>query len=205
MKLLAFRTFRPLAERKDAGKAVLAGMAGGLAGAWAMNCFSAAWERSTGQSPPPHSGMHASRQEWDTTLNTATVVARYVLHRRLREQQRERGAVAVHYAVAASMGAGYAVLRELLPNTGGWPTLVAPGGARPERQRRGATGWGSVSVGAAFGAALWLGAQEIGMPLLHLSGWPRQYSLLEQAQSFGEHLAYGVTTELVRCAVRAMV
>lgn len=40
------------------------------------------------------------------------------------------------------------------------------------------------------------------MPLLHLSASPRQYSLAAQAQSLGEHVVYGVTTELVRRALQ---
>lgn len=177
MRMLPVRT-----RRLELRKAVFAGLLGGLAGAWAMSCFSDGWERAAElargsetksrrrKAPPPL--MHASQQEWDSTVNTAVVVARQVLHRRLRRNQRELGAVVVHYAVGASMATGYAVLREF------WP------GAR-------------LAAGAFFGAALWLAAQEVAMPLLRLSGSPRQYSLPAQAQSLGEHVVYGCTTEIV--------
>ncbi len=121
--------------------------------------------------------MHASPQEWDSTLNTATTLARHVLRHPLRDDRRELGAVAVHYGTGASMGAGYAVLREFLPSA-------------------------ALGSGVVFGALLWLCAQEIAMPLLHLSGSPRQYSFAAQAQSLGEHLAYGISTELVRRALQ---
>ncbi len=166
-------------RRPDLRNAILAGLIGGLAGAWAMSRFSAVWERAAGAGPLRQQTnlMHASPQEWDSTLNAATMLARRVLHHPLRDEQRDLGAVAVHYATGASMGAGYAVLREFLPSAG-------------------------LGNGAIFGALLWLCAQEIAMPLLHLSGSPRQYSVAAQAQSLGEHLAYGISSELVRRAVQ---
>jgi hypothetical protein len=71
----------------------VAGAAGGLAGVWAMSLFSAAWEKvlpaSAGR-PEPHTvniaearrspPMHASQQEWDSTMMTATALAHKVLH-----------------------------------------------------------------------------------------------------------------------------
>jgi putative membrane protein len=193
MKLMVFPIFpRRRNRRKQLRRAALTGVAAGLAGAFAMSQFSGVWERlfpaSAGR-PRGVAGlrpvaaetrrrlMHASQQEWDSTLNTAGGLARNVLDRPLTQKQRERGAVAVHYAVGAAAGAGYAVLHDFFPEAG-------------------------LGAGALFGAGLWLLAEEIGMPVLHLSAWPRQYSAAMQVNSLGEHVAYGMTTELLRRALR---
>ncbi len=123
--------------------------------------------------------MYASQQEWDSTLHAATAVAMRVLRRRLTEQQRESGAVTIHYGIGATAGAAYAVLREIMPQAG-------------------------AACGAAFGATMWLVFEETGMPLLGWTRPARQYSLAEHANSLGEHVAYGVATELVRRAVRRL-
>jgi uncharacterized membrane protein YagU involved in acid resistance len=174
------------------GRAALAGMAGGVAGAWAMSAFSAGWEKLMPASAGRPQGrtinvaearqrrpapMHASQQEWDSTMNTATAVARKVLQRRLPQTQKERGAVAVHYAIGGVMGAGYAVVREYVPAVG-------------------------AGAGAVFGAAMFVLAQEIGTPLMGLSKPVRDYSPAMQANSMGEHVAWGLTTETVRRALR---
>ncbi len=177
------------------GKAALAGAMAGLAGAWAMSAFSAGWEKllpaSAGRPQPwtvnigkaqqrHRPPMHASQQEWDTTLNTATAVARKLVHWPLSLRQRERAAVAVHYAVGATFGAFYSVAREYVPQ-------VASGG------------------GAPFGMAVFVLAQEIEMPRMGLSKPAGQYSLAMHANSLGEHVVWGITTELVGRALRRLL
>ena len=152
-----------------------------------MTAFSAGWQKllpASAGSPnrrtvniaearrhyrPP---MHASQQEWDSTLNTAVALAEKVLHRPLPERQRELGAVVVHYLVGAVFGAAYGAAREVLPDAG-----------------RG--------VGAVFGAAVFVLAQEIGTPRMGLSKPLRDYSVAMQANSLGEHVVWGVTTDVV--------
>jgi putative membrane protein len=60
-----------------------------------------------------------------------------------------------------------------------------------------------LAVGAAFGTAVWLGADELAMPALGLSRRDVDYPLEAHAQSFAAHIVFGVTTDLVRRAVRA--
>lgn len=161
-----------------------------------MNAFSAGWEKAMPASAGHPEGrtinieegrrrrrpapMHASQQEWDSTMSTASAVARKVLKRPLPEAEKERGAVAVHYAIGGAMGAGYAVMREYVPEVG-------------------------AGAGAVFGAAMFVLAQEIGTPLLGLSKPLRQYSLAMQANSMGEHVVWGLTTEAVRRALRRLL
>ena len=59
--------------------------------------------------------------------------------------------------------------------------------------------------GAAFGTAVWGGADEIAVPMLGLSKPNAEYPLEAHAQAFAAHIVYGVTTELVRRAVRPLM
>jgi putative membrane protein len=49
---------------------------------------------------------------------------------------------------------------------------------------------------------VWLGADEIGVPALGLSGPPTQYPLSVHLYALASHLVYGFTTELVRRTLR---
>lgn len=157
-----------------------------------MSLFSAAWARlfpaSRGeplQYPPATAtemvtrtcALPASQQEWDSTESAAQAVSRTALHRELLPRERIRGAIAMHFAVSAAAGAVYGAAAELLPES-------------------------TRACGTAFGTGMWALAQEIVMPAL---GWSRplgQYPLPMQLNSLGEHVAYGVATELVRGAAR---
>ena len=53
-----------------------------------------------------------------------------------------------------------------------------------------------------FGTAVWLGADEVAVPAFRLSKPPTEYPVSVHAYAFMSHLVYGVTTDLVRRAVR---
>jgi hypothetical protein len=125
------------------------------------------------------SALRASQQEWDATESAAEALSR-AFRRELSAEQRVRGAVAAHFAVSAAAGALYGAAVEAFPSI-------------------------TAGAGVVFGAAMWLVAQELAMPLL---GWNRplqQYSFSMQANSLGEHLAYGLATEFVREAMRKVL
>ena len=54
------------------------------------------------------------------------------------------------------------------------------------------------AAGLGFGAALWLVADVVAMPLLGLSRPTTRRRLEMHLQSLAAHLVYGITTELVR-------
>jgi putative membrane protein len=58
-------------------------------------------------------------------------------------------------------------------------------------------------TGAAWGTALWAVADEIAVPMLHLSRPSTDYPPEAHLQAFAAHIVYGVTTELVQLGVRA--
>ncbi|HYH00549.1 MAG TPA: hypothetical protein VD837_15550, partial [Terriglobales bacterium] len=62
------------------------------------------------------------------------------------------------------------------------------------------------ALGAPFGAAVWLGADEIAMPAAGLSQRPTREPFVSHVRALGAHLVYGVATELSRRALlRVMV
>lgn len=158
-------------------KSLLAGFAGGVAGAWAMRRFSAAWRKLGGPSFAPP-GTPYSSQEWDSAGGAAEVAAKLLLGRRLSGEERLCGAGAVHYMVGGLVAAGYAVAGDVCP---------------PLR----------AGSGAAFGIVFWLLGDELTMPWLGLNNQFRNYSLLMHLNSLGEHVVYGMTAELVRRALLA--
>lgn len=163
-------------KRVSAAKSLLAGFAGGIAGAWAMRRFSAAWRKLGGPSRAPQ-GEPYSSQEWESAAGAAEFLAEIFLGRRLLPGEKRRGAAAVHYAVGGLAGAGYALA------------------ARPCPALRAASG-------AGFGFAFWLLGDELAIPRLGLSASPSRYSLPMQVNSLGEHLVYGLTAEQVRRALQ---
>lgn len=166
-------------------KGVLAGAIGGLAGAWAMNEFHAvsqgvseAWKRSAHQPEKPQS--QGQSEEDDATMKTADRLATLFTHRHLTKEQKKKAGPIVHYAYGALIGAVYGAIAEMAP-------LATKG------------------IGTAYGAAVWLGGDEIGVPALGLSKPPTEYPVSVHAKALASHLVYGASLDLVRRGVRAVV
>ncbi len=161
--------------RQSRQTAAIAGLSGGLAGAWAMDQFTRLWQQFTSEGaaaqrqwiPLPY-----SQQEWDSTSRTAARAARYLLGREFSCKQRKLGAQFMHFAVGAAGGAMYGA-------------FIDPRFSR------------SLLSGLLFGATLWLVGEEIAMPLLGINNPPQHYSIADHANSLGEHLIYGITTAVV--------
>ena len=118
-----------------------------------------------------------SGEDENATQKAASAIAEALLHRRLTEQEKQMAGPAVHYLFGSSMGAAYGVLAELTPVS--------------------AAGWG-----LPFATALWVGADELAVPLLGLSRAPTEYPASKHASAFASHLVYGLTTDVVRRIVR---
>ncbi len=150
-------------------RGVLAGVVGGLAGAWTMNQFQAALSRA--QPQQPSSGD-------DATQKAAAAMAQPFLDRPLTRDEKRVGGPVVHYAFGSIMGGLYGAMAEARPRT--------------------SLGWG-----LPFGAVVWLGADEIGVPLAGLSQSATEAPLSTHASALAAHLVYGATADAVRRAVRA--
>jgi hypothetical protein len=98
----------------------------------------------------------------------------------LTPKQKNHAGSAVHYAFGSLVGAAYGLASEFLP---------------PVR----------TGLGVPFGAAVWLLADEIGVPTLKLSKPATKYGLDVHAKSLASHGVYGATAELVRRSLRAAI
>ena len=83
----------------------------------------------------------------------------------------------MHYVFGTASGGLYGALAEVAPQV-------------------------TTAAGLPFGAAFWLVADEVSVPLLGLSKGATEYPLSTHAYSLASHLVYGATAELSRRTVR---
>ena len=176
-------------------KGIAAGVAGGLAGSLVMNQFQELWgklmeneERPHGaqslqQGSPEHGvGRELAERGVDepddnAAVRTGNAVSEFVLDHHLTKSEKEAAGAIAHYAMGVTSGAIYGAVAEMVPAA-------------------------TVAEGLPFGAAVWLIADEGVVPAAGLSRKPTDYPLSIHAYAFASHLVYGLTTELVRRAVR---
>lgn len=169
-------------------KGLLAGLAGGLVASWTMNQFQAAWTRIQEGSEKPHGaqsmqpaegskGGEDAKEQDDATVKAAKIISREVLGHELQKSEKKPAGAAVHYAFGTVSGGLYGALAEVTPQV-------------------------TVGAGVPFGAAFWLLADEISVPLLGLSKGPTEYPASTHAYALASHLVYGATAELSRRAIR---
>ncbi len=159
-------------------KGLVAGLAGGLVASWTMNQFQAAWTRIQEGSEKPHGAQSQDAGDQDdATVKTAKIISRDVLGHELQESEKKPAGAAVHYAFGTVTGGLYGALAEVTPQV-------------------------TTGAGVPFGAAFWLLADEISVPLLGLAKGPTEYPVSTHAYALASHLIYGATAELSRRAIR---
>ena len=171
----------------NVGAGVIAGMIGGIAGTFAMNHVQALWSRAVENfESDSAAGRHDSRdwQERNEDANAnevaAQTIAKYTIERPLKRDELKVAATALHFAFGSVVGGLYGGLVETNPGS-------------------------SALGGAAFGTAVWVGADEVAMPLLGLSRSDFEYPLETHVQAFVAHIVFGIATEVVRRGVRAVM
>jgi hypothetical protein len=176
-------------------KGVAAGAAGGLVAGFVMNQFQAALgklmaneDRSHGaqslqQGSPDHGiGRELAERgvddpDDDAASRTGNAISELVFEHHLTKSVKEKAGAAAHYAMGVTSGAIYGAVAEIMPAA-------------------------TVAEGLPFGAAVWVLADEAIVPAMGLSLKPTEYPVSIHAYSLASHLVYGLTTELVRRAVR---
>jgi hypothetical protein len=189
----------------DILKGLAAGVAGGLAGALLMEGFQALWakisesveqpreKQSLGRGGLEDGGDGASRgrqgvrdgrqskgeggEQEPANVKAAEAISEGVFGHELEKGEKKAAGEAVHYAMGAASGAIYGAASEVVPFV-------------------------RVGAGLPFGAAVWLIADDVAVPALGLSKSPTEYPPSTHAYALASHLVYGLTTELVRGAVR---
>ena len=167
---------------RHAGRATLAGIAGGLAGGLAMNLFSRAVVTAAGREAPDAApgpdrvgrGMQPpqaqGRADDDAAVRTGAAAIRVITGHEPDRRTRLSAGVAAHYAFAATAGAIYGCLASRI-------------------------GIVSAARGALYGVAVWVIADEMVTPALGLARPRRAQSRALQAYSLAGHLLYGAVLE----------
>lgn len=176
-----------IGDERAVWKGAVAGVLGGLAASWVMNQFQAGLSKASEAIARRNGGDTESRQQSeaspdgeDATMKAAEVISETLFDRRLTRREKETAGPVVHYAFGSAVAGLFGVVAELAPRT--------------------ATAWG-----LPFGSAVWLGFDEIGVPLAGFSKSPFEYPMSTHASALAAHLVYGLTTDLVRRGVRAVL
>lgn len=185
-------------ENGDVIKGLAAGIVGGLVASVVMNQFQKLFsnfitgeERSHGaqslQKGAPHRGAGEMLEEQgtedaedDAAERLAQTISVGLFDHELNDREKDLGGTALHYAYGISMGAVYGAAAEVSSMT-------------------------TIGAGMPYGFLIWVGADEGVVPLLGLSKSSDEYPFSVHAGAFSSHLVYGLTTEIVRNAVRKIL
>jgi hypothetical protein len=158
-------------------------MIGGVAGTAVMGVY----RRATMRLGAPGSASSPRQREHDISLvgrqhaegESATSALARIVYYKVKGADpdpptKSKLSQAIHWAYGIEMGGAYGLLHN---------------------------GAGVLAGGVAFGAALWLLGDEIGVPLLGLAEGPKAFPVSLHVETFGAHIAYGLAaaaaTELV--------
>ncbi|HKE25687.1 MAG TPA: DUF1440 domain-containing protein [Bryobacteraceae bacterium] len=173
-------------------KGAIAGLIGGLFASWVMNQFQAGvnkvsdrfkeqedsdidrWQEGQARAPRRRT---AESEDEAANVKAAVAVSEHIFQHELEPEEKKPAGTIVHYAYGSALGAFY-----------GWAA---------ERSDLARTASGTL-----FGAVLWFGSDEIGVPMFGLSKAPTEYPVSTHASALAAHVVYGVTTELVRRSLR---
>jgi putative membrane protein len=165
----------------DIVKGIVAGVAGGLLASLVMEQFQSVWNKATEMiKRASEKEKPKGRKSEPATVKVAQSISKNVFGRKLPKSQKRLAGEAVHYAMGVTSGAIYGAVTETVPLT-------------------------SAGDGLAFGAAVWLLADEVSLPALGFSKLPTKYPLSTHVYALVSHLVYGWTTEMVRRAVRKVL
>jgi len=177
-------------QKRSVWRGAVAGLLGGLAGAFVMNKFQELASRAghgreapdaapggarTGRGPQP--AQAETNADDDATVKLATAVNDTLGREPLNRGEKLAAGRAAHYAFGAANGLCYGAAAEIFP-------------------------WARASAGIPFGLAIWGIADEGIVPAMGLSRGPRQLSARLIAFGCLSHCLFGLTTEAVRRALR---
>jgi putative membrane protein len=177
------RSVNEQCQTGNVAKSVVAGALGGLVAAFAMNQFQALWAKVAKDLAQERGKQQDEKEDPggggdDATVKTARAISHSVFDHELTDAEKKWAGPAVHYGLGTLLGAVYGVLAETVPEA-------------------------AAGYGAAYGSAVWLGADEIAVPVFGLSGPPTQTPVIGHVQALAAHVVYGVTTDLTRRALLA--
>lgn len=161
-------------QNRSIWKAALAGAVAGLAATYVMTEFQSRFSKLA-----QHDQENQAEDQGDpSTVKVADRISVTTTGHHIPKEQKETAGNLVHYGFGTLMGVTYGVLSEYVPAT--------------------RSGFGS-----AFGSALFVGADEIGVPLAGLSKPPQETPAKLHLYALSSHLVYGTALEATRRITRA--
>ncbi len=160
-------------NERSAWKGIAAGAVAGFAATYVMTKFQSSFSKLARQDEENQS----EDQDDPSTVKVADHVSVAATGKHIPDDQKETAGNLVHYGFGTLMGAAY--------------------GAIAEYAAAARSGFGS-----AFGSALFVGADEIGVPLAGLSKPPQETPARLHLYAWASHLVYGAALEGTRLAVR---
>ena len=163
-------------------KGLAAGAIGGIVGSWVMEEFQSAWTKVAKNAQPQNGSNEANKtdEHEPATVKAAEKVSEALFDHRLEDDEKRWAGNAVHYATGGTSGAVYGLAAEFAPKV-------------------------TSAVGVPFGTVVWLAVDEGAVPLFGLSKGPTEYPVSTHAYALASHFVYGLTTEVVRRALRSSV
>lgn len=162
-------------DANDVVKGAFAGLVGGIVGSLVMTEFQTLLSSLSEEEEKPN-----RKKEEPANVKAAEEISEGVFEHKLKKSEKEPAGEAMHYAMGATSGLIYGIASEIAPMT-------------------------TAGLGLPFGAAVWLVADDVVVPALGLAKPATEYSLSTHAYALSSHLVYGLTTDLVRRAVRDLL
>ncbi len=163
-------------EVAEIAKGAVAGLVGGLIASYVMSEFQTIVTK-IGENMSENGKQKEKKSSEPATTRAAEMISEDVFDHRLTKKEKEIADPLMHYAMGGTSGLIYGVASEFVPAT-------------------------TAGVGLPFGTAVWLIADDVVVPALGLSKPVTEYPASTHAYALSSHLVYGLTTELVRRAVR---
>lgn len=159
----------------DVFKGAVAGLLGGIVATAVMGGFQAFVKSLSEEKKKP-----GKKEQEPANVKAAEAISENVFDHHLTKAEKGPAGEAMHWAMGAGSGLIYGFASELAPIS-------------------------TVGYGLPFGAAVWLIADDIAVPALGLSKPITEYPVSTHASALSSHLVYGLTTDLVRRAVREVL
>lgn len=172
-------------RNESVSKRIVGGAVGGLAASFAMNQFQRAWSavqqrlRANGENDAGHRSEQSDEETEPATVKTAQAISKKFWGHELTDGEKKLAGPAVHYAFGTANGMLYGMLSTYLPKV-------------------------RLGRGTLFGIGLWTVADELAVPALGLSMPPTQYPISTQVYGLASHIVYGLTTDAISRAIRAL-
>lgn len=164
-------------------KGVAAGMAAGLVGTLAMSGFMGLWNKTGDlvkedfEERPRHQQKEQRGEEEPSTEKVVADISQNLFQKRFDHDTKKAAGNAIQYGFGAAVGALYGALAEI------YPTL-------------------RVGHGTLYGSAVWLGADEVALPVLGYAAPAQERPANEHLYGAAAHAVYGAVTETVRDVLR---